>query len=149
MSGKRSFEKLVDFHGSNRLLILSHSQQHLGLMEKALKTGKSAPVRELYDLYEELLTEALKRKTTPKKNVRVFERATGYLDKRLTPDEKQELIKTIQTYGQGHAPFLAPATRISHYARKYQCHYLSRQVFLHPDPIELCLKSNFSISPGK
>ncbi len=142
LSGERSFENLIDFHGSNRLLILSHSRKYLGLMEKALKTGKSAPVRELYDLYEGLLTEALKHKTTPKKNVRAFERATAYLDKRLTPDEKQELIKTIQTYGQGHAPFLAPATRIIHYARKYQCHDLDRQVFLHPDPIELCLKNH-------
>jgi uncharacterized protein YbbK (DUF523 family) len=78
-SGKRSFKKLVDFHMSNRLLILSHSQEHLGIMERMLKTEKKAPVKELYDIYEALLVEALKLKTTPRKNVRVFQRAMGGL----------------------------------------------------------------------
>ena len=141
-SRKRSFKKLVDFHCSHRLLILSRSREHLGIMERVIKTEKRVSVRELYDLYEELLTESLKRKTTPRKNVRVLQRAVGYLGKDLAEGEKQELIEVTQAYGECQVPLLVPITLFNHFARKYDCHDLSRQVFLRPHPAELHLRNH-------
>ncbi len=140
--GKRTLGKLIAFHESHRLLILSHSQRHLAIMERVLKTKKSAPVDELYPVYQDLLVEALKLKTTPRKNVRAFHRAVGYLGKGLAQAEKQELMETTGAYGKGHVPRLVPTTLINHYARKCRCHDLDQEVFLHPHPIELHLRNH-------
>ena len=40
--------------------------------------------------------EALRLKTTPKKNTNVLSHLMGYFKKDLTPDEKQELLEVIE-----------------------------------------------------
>ena len=65
-----SIGKLVDFHSRNKLLLLSHSQKHYRLMGKLVAGGKKMPMGELYDQYQLLLMEALKLKTTIRRNSR-------------------------------------------------------------------------------
>ena len=93
LSGRKSMGKLVDFHTRNKLLILSHSQKHYRLMGKLVATGKQMPIEDLYHQYESLLMEALKLKTTIRKNSNVLQHLMGYFKKELTADEKQEFAR--------------------------------------------------------
>jgi len=140
--GRRSMGKLVDFHTRNKLLLLSHSQKHYRSMGKLVAEGKQLPIRELYDRYQELLSEALKLKTTIRKHANVLQHLMGYFKKQLSPDEKQELLEVFAHYRQELVPLLVPLTLINHYVRKYDQPYLKQQTYLNPHPLELKLRTH-------
>lgn len=83
--------------------------------------------------------EALRLKTTPKKNTNVLMHILGYFKKDLSGDEKQEMLEVIDLYHQGHVPLIVPITLINHYVRKYDQSYLKGQYYLNPHPVELHL----------
>ncbi len=141
LNRRRSMGSLVDFHTRNKLLILSHSQKHYRLMGKLVAEGKKVPIRELYDQYQALLMEALKLKTTIRKNGNVLQHLMGYFKKQLTPDEKQELLEIFEQYRNQLVPLLVPITLINHYVRKYDQPYLKQQTYLNPHPMELKLRT--------
>lgn len=142
LSKKRSMGDLVEFHTQHKLLILSHSEKHYRSMGKLVAAGKEIPVTELYARYEALLMEALKLKTTPRKNSNVLMHMMGYFKKQLTSDEKEEVLEIIQDYREGYIPLIVPITLINHYVRKYNQPYLSKQTYLRPHPIELQLRNH-------
>jgi uncharacterized protein YbgA (DUF1722 family)/uncharacterized protein YbbK (DUF523 family) len=140
--GKRSLGNLVDFHTRHKLLVLSHGEKIYRMMGKLVAGGKGVPVKELYGQYETLLMEALKLKTTTRKNTNVLQHMMGYFKKQLSPDEKQELLEVIEQYRQGLIPLIVPITLINHYTRKYAEQYLSKQIYLKPHPLELKLRNH-------
>jgi uncharacterized protein YbgA (DUF1722 family)/uncharacterized protein YbbK (DUF523 family) len=133
---------LVDFHTRHKLLIRAHSLDHLREMGKLVAQAAALPVAELYDRYQKLLLEALKRKTTCKKNTDVLYHLMGYFKTDLSADEKQELRELIDLYHRGLIPLIVPVTLISHYVRKYDQPYLKGQWYLHPHPMELQLRNH-------
>lgn len=133
---------LVDFHTGNKLLFLSHSQKHYRQMGKLVAEGKQLGIKECFNQYEQIMTEALALKTTPKKNSNVLLHLMGYFKKVLTADEKQELIEIIDLYRGGLVPLIVPITIINHYVRKYDQPYLKQQTYLNPHPVELKLRTH-------
>jgi uncharacterized protein YbgA (DUF1722 family)/uncharacterized protein YbbK (DUF523 family) len=142
LSKKSTMAHLVEFHTLHKLLIFSHSEKHNRTMGKLVAAGKEMPLKELYARYEALLMEALRLKTTPKKNSNVLMHMMGYFKKQLASDEKQELLEIIRQYHDGYIPLIVPITLINHYVRKYNQPYLSRQTYLRPHPIELQLRNH-------
>jgi uncharacterized protein YbgA (DUF1722 family)/uncharacterized protein YbbK (DUF523 family) len=138
---KRGMGNLVDFHTRNKLLILSHSQKHYRLMGKLVAGGKGMPIKDLYAQYQQLLMEALKLKSTIRKNSNVLQHLMGYFKKQLTGDEKQELLEIFEQYRSEYVPLLVPITLINHYVRKYDQTYLKQQTYLNPHPLELKLRT--------
>ena len=139
---KSSMGDLVDFHTCNKLLILSHSPKHHRMMGKLVADGKGMPIKKLYREYERLLMEALKLKTTAKKNTNVLQHMMGYFKKQLSSDEKLELLEIIQQYYEGYVPLVVPVTLMNHYIRKYKQPYLNMQTYLNPHPIALQLRNH-------
>jgi len=142
LAERASVGHLVDFHTRNKLLILAHSPKHAGLMGKLVAAGKKLPVNELYMQYEILLMEALGLTATFKKNLNVLQHLMGYFKKRLTADEKQELLEVFEQYRKGLIPLIVPITLINHFVRKYDQPYLKQQTYLNPHPLELKLRTH-------
>jgi uncharacterized protein YbgA (DUF1722 family)/uncharacterized protein YbbK (DUF523 family) len=141
LARRRSMGSLVDFHTRNKLLILSHSQKHYRSMGKLVAEGKKLPIKDLYDQYQQLLMEALKLKSTIRKNGNVLQHLMGYFKKQLTPDEKQELLEIFEQYRSQLVPLIVPITLINHFVRKYDQPYLKQQTYLNPHPMELKLRT--------
>ena len=139
---KRSMGNLVKFHTCNKLLLLSHSQNHYRQMGKLVAGGKKLPIKTLYSQYEHLLMEALELKTTIKKNSNVLQHLMGYFKKQLSADEKQELLEVFEQYRNWLVPLIVPITLINHYVRKYDQPYLKEQTYLNPHPVELKLRTH-------
>ena len=139
---KPGMGKLVDFHTRNKLLIMSHSPKHYRLMGKLVANGKKMPLRDLYDQYQLQLMEALRMKTTIRKNINVLQHVMGYFKKQLTSDEKQELLEVFDHYRSELVPLIVPITLINHYVRKYDQPYLKQQTYLNPHPLELKLRTH-------
>jgi uncharacterized protein YbgA (DUF1722 family)/uncharacterized protein YbbK (DUF523 family) len=133
---------LILFHTRHKLLIMAHSVKHNSMMGKLVAAAKQTPRDELFQGYQALLMEAVKLRTTVRKNTNVLQHLMGYFKKDLTPDEKQELLEVIDHYRQGYEPLIVPITLIRHYARKYDQPYLKLQVYLNPHPVELALRNH-------
>jgi uncharacterized protein YbgA (DUF1722 family)/uncharacterized protein YbbK (DUF523 family) len=133
---------LIDFHTQHKLLILSHSPKHYQIMGKLVARAKDIPLKELYQQYQTILMEALRLKTTPKKNANVLMHMMGYFKEQLSSNEKQELLEVIDHYRQEYIPLIVPMTLINHYVRKYDQPYLNQQVYLNPHPLELQLRNH-------
>ena len=139
---KRSRGRLVAFHTQHKLLILSHGHKHSRILGKLVAEAKSISPKQLYPQYQALFMEALKLKTTVKKNINVLQHMMGYFKKQLSADEKQELLETFNQYREGYIPLIVPLTLIKHYVGKYDQPYLKQQVYLNPHPIELKLRNH-------
>jgi len=142
LTRKKTVGNLVDFHTRHKLLVLSHSDKIYRMMGKLVAGGKGVPAKALYGQYETHLMEALKLKTTTRKNTNVLHHMMGYFKKQLSPDEKQELLEIIERYRHGLIPLIVPITLINHYTRKYTEQYLSKQIYLKPHPVELKLRNH-------
>ena len=139
---KMSRGNLVAFQTEHKLLMLAHSPKHQNRMGKLVAEAKTIQPRELYDRYENLLLEALKLKTTPKKHINVLQHIMGYFKEQLSQDEKQEMLQVIENYRKGYLPLIVPVTLLNHYVRKYKEPYLGRQVYLNPHPAALQLRNH-------
>jgi len=139
---KKSLGTLVAFHTQHKLLTLSHSEKHYRAMGKLVAEGKKSPLGEVYATYETLLMEALKLRTTIKKNANVLQHMMGYFKDQLSKDEKQEILEILDQYRNGYIPLIVPITLINHYVRKYKEDYLRQQVYLNPHPIALQLRNH-------
>jgi uncharacterized protein YbgA (DUF1722 family)/uncharacterized protein YbbK (DUF523 family) len=133
---------LVDFHTRHKLLIMSHSPKHYEILGKLVAQIKGIPLPELYERYQTQLMEALRLKTTIKKNVNVLLHVMGFFKKNLSSAEKAELLEIIDEYRKEYIPLIVPITLLNHYMRKYEQFYLKEQYYLHPHPIELKLRNH-------
>ena len=140
--GKQSIGGLVDFHTRHKLLLLAHSQKHYRQLGKLVARGKEMSIEELYGEYFEVLMQALKLKTTVRKQVNVLNHVLGYFKKQLSSDEKQEAVELIEKYKEGQVPLIVPITLLNHYVRKYEQEYLQQQWYLKPHPGELKLRNH-------
>jgi uncharacterized protein YbgA (DUF1722 family)/uncharacterized protein YbbK (DUF523 family) len=139
---KQSRGTLVDFHTRHKMLVLSHSPEHHRAMGKLVARAKEVPLKELFEEYQKLFMEALRLKTTSKKNANVLTHILGYFKECLSGDEKQELLEIIDLYRLGTVPLIVPITLVNHYVRKYEQPYLKEQYYLHPHPLELQLRNH-------
>jgi uncharacterized protein YbgA (DUF1722 family)/uncharacterized protein YbbK (DUF523 family) len=134
--------KLVNFHTKHKLLIMSHSQKHARILGKLVAEAKNVPAEQLYSEYQMLFMEALRLKTTIKKNINVLQHMMGYFKKQLSSDEKRELLETLEQYRYEYIPLIVPVTLLKHYVRKYDQPYLKQQLYLNPHPAELKLRNH-------
>lgn len=132
---------VVDFHSRNKLLLMSHSQKHAGMMGKLVAAGKQIGKEALYRQYEDQLVDALRLKSTTAKHINVLQHIMGYFKTQLSADEKQELLEIFDRFKKGYVPLIVPITIINHYVRKYEQNYLAAQTYLNPHPVELKLRT--------
>ena len=142
MACGRSMKNLVEFHTRHKLLVLSHSPAHAKRMGKLVAEGKQMPIGEATTHYEGLLIEALRLKTTVKKNMNVLEHILGYFKAQLSADEKQEVLEIFDRYRREFVPLIVPVTLLNHYVRKFDQPYLKQQVYLNPHPVALKLRNH-------
>lgn len=133
---------VVDFHTRNKLLLMAHSPKHLTAMGRLVAGASKMSCQELMAQYEAELLEALRLKTTTRKNVNVLQHMLGYFKKDLSADEKQELLEVIGHYYRELIPLVVPLTLFRHFVRKYDQPYLGQQTYLNPHPVELQLHNH-------
>jgi uncharacterized protein YbgA (DUF1722 family) len=111
-------------------------------MGQLVAAGKGQACGALYQAYETQLLDALRLKTTTRKNVNVLQHMLGYFKSDLTADEKQELLEVIDHYHRQLIPLVVPLTLFRHFVRKYDQPYLRQQTYLNPHPLELQLHNH-------
>lgn len=133
---------LVHFHTRHKLLLMSHSTELYRATGRLVATVAARERDEALTEYENVLMQALRLRATKAKHVNVLHHAMGYFKKRLSADDKKELLGLIESYREGAVPLIVPVTLLNHYARTYEQEYLLEQVYLHPHPAELGLRNH-------
>jgi uncharacterized protein YbgA (DUF1722 family)/uncharacterized protein YbbK (DUF523 family) len=139
-SGRWTVGKLVEFHASEKLLLMAHSSYRpLGqLVAKA----KSLPRNEVKQSYQQLFLNALSRKTTVKKHVNVLQHVAGYFRDQLDNTSRNEVHELIEDYRRQLVPLIVPMTLMRHHIRALGLDYLAQQSYLSPHPRELMLRNH-------
>ncbi len=138
----KTINGLIRFHSFHKYLIMAHSPEHLRKLGKMVAGAKKEHPSVLFDSYGSELMNALKLRSTVKKNTNVLQHMLGYFKKHLNADEKKELLDTISNYHKGLVPLVVPITLLNHYTLKYKEPYLRTQIYLHPHPVELMLRNH-------
>jgi len=136
---------LIRFHTAHKLLVMSHSVEayrELGALVASAGAVGAPGTEAAYESYITRLAAALKLRATVKKHRNVLLHIMGYFKKNLSPDEKAEVIETIDRYAAGYVPLVVPVTILNHYVRKFDQIYLKGQVYLNPHPVELKLRNH-------
>lgn len=134
--------RLVDFHTRHKLLVMAHSVVHYRSLGKLVAEGGKLPPAELQAAYLAGLMEALRLTATVKKHANVLSHVMGYFKRRLSADEKQELLEVLGAYARELLPLIVPVTLLNHYVRKFGEDYLAGQWYLRPHPAELKLRNH-------
>jgi len=143
VTGSRSKKVLTDFHAAHKYLIMAHSEVKCREMGRMLADRRPAGGnRKLSSDYEAMLLKTLRLLPTVKKHTNVLMHMMGYLKKLIDADEKKELVSVIEDYRRELIPLIVPVTLLNHYVRKYRVDYLLNQVYLHPHPLELKLRTH-------
>ncbi|MET0064763.1 MAG: DUF523 and DUF1722 domain-containing protein [Candidatus Thiodiazotropha sp.] len=136
-----SAKRLIEFHTRHKYLVMAHSQAAYQRLGRGLSDLSGGDLEGLAESYYESLMQTLKRRVNRRRHVNVLQHILGYLKKRIGPDDKEELVASIESYRRGETPLVVPITLLRHYFRLHPDEYMSRQVYLHPHPHNLGLRN--------
>lgn len=130
-------EDLVEFHSTNKLLLMSYNQKQLKILGSILGSNGVLSVQQVYAEYEKNLTLALNKLPRYTSNINVLIKSMGYFSDKLTHREKEFILDTIEKYRQSKVPFSVPLYVIKSNAIRFEEKNLINQSFFEPYPLEL------------
>jgi len=130
-------EDLVEFHGTNKLLIMSYNQKQLKLLGGILGSHGKLSVQQVYEQYQINLMLALNKLPRYTSNINVLTKSMGYFSDKLTHREKEFILETIDKYRQSKVPFSVPLYVIKSNVIRFEEKNLINQSFFEPYPLEL------------
>ena len=136
--------ELIGFHTRHKLLLLSHDRERYQSLGQLVAHADAHPIHALVDQYGTEFMQALRRRSTVRKQVDVLHHIAGYFKHRLDKEGKRELRQVIEEYHRGLVPLIAPLTLVNHYVRLFEVEYLQQQIYLNPHPKELMLRNHVS-----
>ncbi|MEE9443983.1 MAG: DUF523 and DUF1722 domain-containing protein [candidate division Zixibacteria bacterium] len=141
-NGGYSGKKIIEFHTVSKYLILSHSQKHYTELGKLVAKIKQYTPAQFKKEYSRLYMEALKIKTTVKKQVNVLQHIFGFLKDYLNSEDKKYLLEVINDYHKNLVPLVVPVTLLKLFILRHGVTYIANQIYLNPHPKELMLRNH-------
>tara|TARA_B100001564_G_scaffold315656_1_gene290502 strand:+ start:81 stop:1085 length:1005 start_codon:yes stop_codon:yes gene_type:complete len=134
-------DKLMRFHNTNKLFLLSRSpsaKRKLGrLVAHAFERGDHPENAALE--YMTSAQQSLDVLTTPGPIAHAMERVLGRVSSKLTSIERQEMLDVIHEYRRGLLPRSAPLTLLRHLVRRCGMENETHSRFISPTPLSLGL----------
>jgi uncharacterized protein YbgA (DUF1722 family) len=134
-------DKLMRFHNTNKLFLLSRSpkaKRELGrLLAHAFEQGEHPDHAALQ--YMTAAQKSLDVLTKPGPIAHAMERVLGRVSSKLTRSERQEMLDVIHEYRRGLLPRSAPLTLLKHLVRRCGMDNETNSRFISPTPLSLGL----------
>ncbi len=134
-------ESLLDFHARHKYLVMAHSQAAYQRLGRLLSQLRGVDIDVVAQSYLDEFMPALARRVSPGRHANVLHHITGYLKRRIGPDDKAELVSVIDAYRCGEVPLVVPVTLLRHHFRCHPDDYIGLQWYLWPYPDELGLRN--------
>lgn len=134
---RKSMRELIDFHSKNKLLFMAYNQKYLKILGNVLGNNNKKTEEEVFKLYEEGLHGLLARSPRYTSNINVLMKAMGFFSDKLSHNEKNFILDTIEKYRTGNVPFSVPLYVIKSNVVRFNEERLLNQSFFNPYPQEL------------
>jgi uncharacterized protein YbgA (DUF1722 family)/uncharacterized protein YbbK (DUF523 family) len=132
---------IIDFHARYKYCLMAHSpNQYVALGRLLADAGKQDP-EDLGQHYFQALMAVLGQLASRKTHTNVLMHLQGYLKKKISPSEKQELADIIERYRIAQVPLIVPMTLLKHHFNNHPDPYIAQQAYLQPYPDELSLRN--------
>jgi uncharacterized protein YbgA (DUF1722 family)/uncharacterized protein YbbK (DUF523 family) len=132
------------FHRDHKYLLLSKNEtlyRHLGAL---VATTRRDNLQESLRGYGYLLMELLAYRSKRGHVRNVLDHIYGYFKSQVSEDEKQHYHDTVQEFVDGIIPLVAVIKILEQFVKRYGSDYLQSQIFFHPYPPELALRSKIT-----
>lgn len=128
---------LIEFHSSNKMLLMAYSQKQLRILGKIVANHEKHSLSEMIERYEENLSLALLKPARVSSIVNVMMHILGYFSDKLTAKEKRYFLSMLDKFKNGRAQFAAPLSILQSWLARFDNEYLSSQTFFQPFPDDL------------
>lgn len=132
------------FHRDHKYLLMSKNQELYREMGALVATTRKQNLPESLLGYQYKLYETMAFRTKRGHVRNVLDHIYGYFKKQITEDEKQHYIETVNEFYDGVIPLIAVIKILEQFVKHYGSDYLATQVFFHPYPAELALRSKIT-----
>ncbi|MEZ5573022.1 MAG: DUF523 and DUF1722 domain-containing protein [Halioglobus sp.] len=133
--------RLIEFYTRYKYLVMAHHVPSYKILGPMLADAGRADVNVLAGQFIATLMSALTHRATRRSHSNVLSHLSGYLRKRITPEQRQRLSLLIDDYRTGKVPLIVPVTMLKHYFADYPDAYINGQVFLDPYPEALRVRN--------
>jgi uncharacterized protein YbgA (DUF1722 family)/uncharacterized protein YbbK (DUF523 family) len=131
---------LVAFHAAHKFAVLAHSPRDYVELGRVVAGAGPRLAGQTLTTYGAGFMRALSVRATRARHVNVLQHLAGFFKRRITDDERTELVEVIAEYRRGLVPLVVPLTLLKHHVRRLGIAYLADQVYLNPHPKELMLR---------
>lgn len=134
---------LVQFHSRHKYLVMSHDLKRYRALGQQVARAGTEDIQALGQAYIRQLMDALASPAPRARHCNVLHHLLGYLKKRISGIDKQEVLASIEHYRQGIVPLIVPLALLRHHFERWrdQQRYVLEQFYLDPYPFELGLRS--------
>lgn len=132
------------FHRDHKYLLLSKSEVSYREMGPLVADSTAQNLTDSLLKYESKLTGLLAQVTRKGAVINVLDHVYGYFKKQLSAQEKAHYQETREEFRSGIVPLIAVIKVLQQFLSHYGSDYLMTQVFFHPYPPELALRSKIS-----
>ena len=121
--------KLVQFHTSNKFLLMSHNQDKLRLLGNIVANHKNLPLSECIVDYEVHLREILSIEPTTKLHINTLMHVFGHFSKDFDQLQKELFLNLIEQFREGKITLGVILWEIEPLVYQYNKTYLASQTY--------------------
>ncbi|KDN96785.1 YbgA family protein [Hydrogenovibrio marinus] len=132
------------FHRDHKYLLLSKNETLYREMGPLVANTRTENLSESLAAYQEKLFELLAHRSTKGQVRNVLDHVYGYFKDQLSAEEKAHYQETVTEFVEGIVPLIAVVKILEQFLNHYGSEYLASQVFFHPYPPDLALRSEVS-----
>ncbi|GAB6070633.1 DUF523 and DUF1722 domain-containing protein [Thiomicrorhabdus hydrogeniphila] len=129
------------FHRDHKYLFLSKNEELYRDLGALVATTRKFNLEQSIKGYELKLFKLLAYRSKKGSVKNVLEHIYGYFKKQVTPAEKRHFRETVEEFMQDIVPLIAAIKILEQFLNHYGSEYLQSQVFFHPYPADLALRS--------
>jgi uncharacterized protein YbgA (DUF1722 family)/uncharacterized protein YbbK (DUF523 family) len=135
---------LIQYHEANKYLFLAHSQKQSRILGNIVANHEGMDFTQQAALYREHLTKTLNRPPKTASKVNVFMHLLGYFKDKLSLQEKEHFLQSIERYKNKKIPSDALLAMLQSWTARFDEEYVRNQTLFEPFPeelVELCRDS--------
>jgi uncharacterized protein YbgA (DUF1722 family) len=123
---------------------MAYNQNLMRTMGRIVGNQEKLPIDEVFEDYEILLRESLKKMPRYTSHINVLYHALGYFKEKISIEEKQFFIGEIEAFRHGVIPLSVCLHILQNWILRFEEPYLTTQTYFHPYPNTLVNLQPFS-----
>jgi uncharacterized protein YbgA (DUF1722 family)/uncharacterized protein YbbK (DUF523 family) len=132
-----SINDLIDFHSRNKYLLMAFSQKQLKVLGRIVADHKKGKTADVVQTYADEFIRVFMKQPRFTSYINALMHAFGHFSERITSDEKQYFLESLENYRQSRVPLSVPLSILRAFIVRFDDEYLKQQTLFDPFPAGL------------